>query len=110
MQFYLEHGVERCFSSCISNEVHADIYVPVYVFCKYTTTASQVTVLLHYVIEEHVFITIFHCSLYRYCAEVTEPTEQYTTNWPAGTDERRFVICSPHRAFYILAENAEDRE
>lgn len=45
----------------------------------------------------------------RYCAEVTEPTEQFTTNWPEGTDERRFVIASPHRAFYILAENAEER-
>ena len=46
----------------------------------------------------------------RYCAEVTEPTEQFTTNWPEGTDERRFVISSPHRAFYILAENAEERK
>lgn len=45
----------------------------------------------------------------KYCAEVTEPTEQFTTNWPEGTDERRFVIASPHRAFYILAENAEER-
>ena len=45
----------------------------------------------------------------RYCAEVTEPNEQFNTTWPEGTDERRFVIASPHRAFYILAENAEER-
>lgn len=45
----------------------------------------------------------------RYCADVTEPKEGTTTNWPAGTEGRCFVICSPKRAHYIVAETAEDK-
>ena len=45
-----------------------------------------------------------------YCAEVTAPNEEYTTNWPEGAEERALVVCSPNRAFYIVCESVEERE
>ena len=44
------------------------------------------------------------------CAEVCEPQEGLTTNWPPGMEGRCFVVCSPNRAHYIIAESEEDKK
>lgn len=50
---------------------------------------------------------VLYCSK---CAEVCEPREGFTTNWPANTEGRCFVVCSPNRAYYIVAESEEDKK
>lgn len=44
------------------------------------------------------------------CAEVCEPREGLTTDWPQGMEGQCFVVCSPNRAYYIIAESEEDKK
>jgi hypothetical protein len=44
------------------------------------------------------------------CAEVCEPKEGLTTNWPPEVEGRCFVVCSPNRAHYIIAESEDDKK
>ncbi len=53
--------------------------------------------------------SVLSASFYRFLADVHDPTEELTTNWPEGTDGRCFVVQSPYRVYYIVAESAEEK-
>ena len=65
---------------------------------------SEVTTLCGMVIVVRCFLS------HSKCAEVCEPKEGLTTDWPQGMDGRCFVVCSPNRAYYIIAESEEDKK
>ena len=50
-----------------------------------------------------------HTQLYRFCADVSEPKAETTTTWPPETTDRCFVVCSPYRAYFLVAESAEEK-
>ena len=56
--------------------------------------------------------TGFDGQLYmRYCAEISDPKEGLFTTWPENAAEgTRFVVCSPYRAFYLVAENEAEKK
>lgn len=45
----------------------------------------------------------------KYCADVSDPKPEATTTWPADTTDRCFVVSSPYRAFFLVAESADDK-
>lgn len=45
----------------------------------------------------------------KFCADVSEPKAETTTTWPPETTDRCFVVCSPYRAYFLVAENAEEK-
>ncbi len=64
---------------------------------------------LHKDCRRHIYTPVLSASLYRYLAEVHDPSVQLTTNWPLGTDGRWIVIQSPNRVYYIVAESEEEK-
>ena len=45
----------------------------------------------------------------RYLADVSDPKAEATTTWPDDTADRCFVICSPYRAYFVVAETPEEK-
>ena len=43
------------------------------------------------------------------CIDVSEPKAEATTNWPPETTDRCFVVCSPNRKYFLVAESVEEK-
>ena len=47
----------------------------------------------------------------KFIADVSDPKPEATTTWPPNTEPGRcFVLCSQYQAYYIVAEDEEDKK